>query len=134
MRNSILAAFAALLLTAPFCARRAAPPLAPLSAMRPNAYIRVGETSIFQYDPERSVGDAPTGYTGTVTINHKANTITLVTGAQITVTGIDLYEDERAVAVRFSVDPDGAYRHIIKPVDGDVKVGDVVLLWIAGNF
>jgi len=134
MRNSTLAALAALLLTTSFCARRAAPPLAPLSAMRPNAFIRVGETNIFQYDPERSVGDAPTGYTGTVTVNKKANTITIITGAQITVTGIDLYEDERAAVAQFSVLPDGSYRHIITPADKGVKVGDVELLWIAGNF
>lgn len=134
MQNSILAAFAALLLTTSFCARRAAPPLAPLSAMRPNAFIRVGETNIFQYDPERSVGDAPTGYTGTVTVNAKANTITLATGAQIAVVGIDLYEDERAAVVQFSVLPDGSYKHVIRPADKGVKVGDVVLVWIAGNF
>lgn len=137
MRNSILAAFAALLLTAQFCARRVVSPVpeahAPVSTMRPNAFLRVDETSIYHFSGEAGP-DTPTGYAGTVTINRKANTITLVTGAQITVTGIDLYQDERAVTVRFSVDPDGAYQHIIKPVDGDVKVGDVVLLWVAGNF
>lgn len=134
MRNFLTAALAALLLTTSFCARRAAPPLAPLSAMRPNAFIRVDETSIFQYNPERSVGDAPTGYTGTVTVNRKNNTITLVTGAQITITGIDLYEDERAAVTQFSVEPDGSYKHVIRPADKGVKVGDVVLVWIAGNF
>lgn len=132
MRNSILAALAALLLTAPFCARRATPPpLAPLSTMRPNAYIRVDETNIFEWPDKPGV---PTGYTGVVAIDHKANTITLVTGAQISVVGIDLYEDERAAVVEFSVLPDGSYQHIITPADKGVKVGDVVLIWVAGNF
>lgn len=137
MRSTILAALAALLLTAPFCARRIVSPLpeaqAPVSTMRPNAFIRVGETSIYHFSGGAGP-DTPTGYTGTITINRKANAITLVTGAQISVVGVDLYQDERAVVVLFSVLPDGSYQHIIKPVDGDVKVGDVVVLWIAGNF
>jgi len=137
MRNFLIAALAALLLTAQFCARRVVSPLpeaqAPVSTMRPNAFLRVGESSIFEY-PGKVGADTPTGYTGIITVNKKANTITLVTGAQISVTGIDLYQDERAVVVLFSVLPDGSYQHIIKPVDGDVKVGDVVLVWIAGNF
>lgn len=138
MRNSILAALAALLLTAQFCARRVVSPFpearAPVSTMRPNALIRVGESTIFHYEPGKVGADVSTGYTGTITIDHKANTITLVTEAQISVTGIDLYEDERAVVVLFSVDSDGAYRHVIKPADGDVKVADVVLLWLGTNF
>ena len=137
MRNFLIAALAALLLTAQFCARRVVSPLpevqAPVSTMRPNAFLRVGETSICHF-PGEAGPDTPTGYTGAVTINRKANTITLVTGAQISVTGIDLYQDERAVVVLFSVLPDGSYQHIIKPIDGDVKVGDVVVVWIAGNF
>lgn len=138
MRNSILAAFAALLLTAPFCARRVVSPLpeahAPVSTMRPNGFIRVGETSIFEYDPEKAGADVPTGYTGTVTVDREANTITLVTDAQISVVGVDLYEDERAAVVQFSVEPDGSYKHVIRPADKGVNVGDVVLLWIAHNF
>lgn len=137
MHKAFIAAFAALLLTAQFCARRVVSPLpeahAPVSTMRPNAFLRVGETSIFEY-PGKVGADTPTGYTGTVTVDKKANTITLVAGAQITVTGVDLYQDERAVVVLFSVEPDGSYKHVIKPVDKGVKVGDVVALWIAGNF
>lgn len=138
MRNFLIAAIAALLLTAQFCARRVVSPLpeahAPVSVMRPNGFIRVGETSIFEYDPEKTGADVPTGYTGTIAIDRKANTITLVTEAQISVTGVDLYEDERAAVVQFSVGPDGSYKHVIKPVDKGVKVGDVVLIWVAGNF
>ena len=137
MRNFLIAALAALLLTAQFCARRVVSPLpeaqAPVSTMRPNAFLRVGESSICHF-PGEAGPDTPTGYTGTITIDRKANTITLITGAQISVTGIDLYHDERAVVVLFSVLPDGSYQHIIKPVDKDVKVTDVALLWVAGNF
>lgn len=130
MKYTFRAGFAALLFITLFSCRSAQ---VPVSTMRPNAFLRVGESSIFEY-PGKTGADTPTGYTGAIAIDRKANTITLVTRAQVSVVGIDLYDDERAVVVLFSVLPDGSYQHIVKPADKDVKVGDVVLLWVAGNF
>lgn len=122
------AGFAALLFTTLFSCRTAQ---APVSTVRPNAFIRIGEATIYTH-PE---GAAQVGYENEITVKPEANAIVFTTTAQVSPVGIDLYEDERAIVTMYEVLPNNAgYRWVIWPADKSVKVGDVVLIWLATNF
>lgn len=128
------AAFAALVLASPCCKSQRVVSLLPeeraaLSKFVPNAFIRVGESTIYEYEPGKAGPDVAVGAC-TVTVDHKANTITLVTGLQITPTAFDLYQDARAITEEYTLLPSGEGRYVLRAKDKGVKVSDVVLVWV----